>query len=149
MTPRAALDFVRRHGVALESATGLEPSLAAKVAGGPVAGHWWAHLRGREFYRLTRRLHESRPVLVCTLAGGRITYIHARLWPAFVRLATRFPCGALDRVREVHTTAGRHRREVIPFPQWVPRPVRERASGMPLADAEAEIRVWLRRYGVG
>jgi len=147
MTPRQALAFVRYHGVVLESARGLEPSLAARVAGEPIKGSWWAHPLCHEIYACTDKMRDSSAVLTCTLAK-RLTYVHRRLWPAFVRLADRFPTGALDRVVEIHTPSGRHRRQDVEFPQWVPADVMARAMSMSEEAAAAEIATWLERYGV-
>jgi hypothetical protein len=147
MTPRTAIAFIRRHGVVLEAAKGLEPSLAAEAAGAPIKGSWWAHPQGHEIFVLLQKIHDSSAVLVCTLAGGRITYVHRRLWPAFIRLAARFPTGALDQVREVHTASGRHERRDVAFPDWIPKAVAARARALPAAKARAQIEAWLERYG--
>jgi len=147
MTPAAAMAFIRRHGVVLQAAKGLEPTFAARVAGEPIKGSWWAHPKGHEIFDLVQKIHDSPAVLVCTLAGGRITYVHRRLWPAFIRLAERFPRGALDQVREVHTSSGRHERRDIAFPDWVPKPTLAAARLLPVAKARAQIEVWLQRYG--
>jgi len=146
MTPRRAIEFIRYHGVALESAKGLEPSLAAKVAGGPISGGWWNHPQSHQIYALTQKIRDSKAVLVCTLCSGRITYIHRRLWPAFIRLARHFPPGSLDRVEEVHTASGRHQRRDIPFPDWVPRPILAAAHSLPVSQARAHLQLWLQRY---
>jgi hypothetical protein len=148
MTPRKAITFIRRHGVVLEAAKGLEPSLAATMAGEPITGSWWGHPMGHEIYELTQRVHDSSAVLVCTLAKGRITYVHRRLWPAFVRLAKRFPSGALDKVQEIHTATGRHQREDIEFPDWVPAPTVAAARSLPEKEAISQIDVWLQRYSI-
>ena len=147
MTPRDAIAFIRYYGVVLEAAKGLEPSLADKIAGEAITGSWWSHPKGREIYALTRRIHDSKAVLVCTLAKGRITYIHRRLWPAFVRLSRDFPSGALDKVQEVHTPSGRHQRLEIPFPDWVPEPILACARSLSKGQSRAQIEVWLQRYG--
>ena len=147
MTPRQAMDFVRYHGVVLESAKGLEPSLAERVVGGEIRGGWWSHPRGNEIHELTTKIRNSAPVLVCTLARGRITYVHRRLWTFFIRLSRRFPPTALDMVREVHSDSGRHKRQDIPFPQWVPEHVRDAAKALSRQEATNEIRTWLERYG--
>lgn len=143
------MEFIRRHGVVLQSAKGLEPTLTAYIAGEPVRGSWWGHPAAHRIFDLIQHVHESRAVLVCTLAGGRITCVHRRLWPQFVRLADRFPAGALDRVREVHLSSGRHERRDIAFPEWVPAPVTEAAAALSPADAASKVRVWLQRYGTG
>jgi hypothetical protein len=147
VTPRDAMAFVRRHGVVLEAANGPEPSLAAQIVGEPITGSWWRHPKGHEIYELTQKIRDSKAVLVCTLSRGRITYIHRRLWPAFVRLAGRFPSGALDKVQEVHTASGRHRRQDIGFPDWVPAPTLACAKSLPRSEALGQVQVWLDRYG--
>lgn len=147
MTPHQVMNFIRYHGVVLESAQGLEPSLATRIAGGPIRGSWWGHPAGHEIFRLIQSVHASKAVLVCTLAHGKITYIHRRLWPAFVRLADRFPAQSLDKAIQVHLPSGRHQRQDIPFPDWVPEPVLNSAKRISAQDAAAEIHVWLQRYG--
>lgn len=147
MTPRDAINFIRYHGVVLEGSKGLEPSLAAKVAGEPISGSWWGHPKGHEIYELTEKVRDSQAVLVCTLAGDKITYIHRRLWPAFVRVADEFQPAALNSVQEIHTSSGRHQRHDVPFPQWVPRPILASAKMLSRVEARAQIEVWLQRYG--
>ncbi len=75
------MGFIRYHGDVLEAAKGLEPSLAQRIAGEPIRGSWWGHPKGNEIYQITKTVQNSRAILTCTLAGGRITYIHRRLWP--------------------------------------------------------------------
>ncbi len=148
MTPRQVTDFIRSHGVVLESAHGAEPSLAAYIAGSPIKGNWWSHAKSHEIFRLTQHVRASKAVLVCTLAHGKITYIHRRLWPYFVRIAQQFPAHTLDDVQEVHLPSGRHERQDIPFPDWVPQPIRKTAQGISAEVAARKIRNWLQRYGV-
>jgi len=122
--------------------------MAQQVAGEPIQGSWWGHPKGHAIYALTQKIRDSRSVLVCTLAKGRITYIHRRLWPPFVCLSNQFPEHALDRVKEVHLPTGRHKREDIPFPEWVPVSVYQQAMGLSTERAEQEIEIWMDRYGV-
>src|SRR5437867_2213126 len=115
MTSRAALAFVRRHGVVLEGARGPVPNLAETVAGKPIRGSWWGHPKGHEIFLLTRAVRASRDVLVCRLVGHKVTYVHRRLWPAVVRLARAFPQDDLAALQEIHTPRGRHELRVVPF----------------------------------
>jgi hypothetical protein len=123
MTERQALAFVRKHGVVLMAARGSVPSLAEAIAGGPYRGSWWGHPEGKEMFRLFGKVCDSPDVLVCRLAGGKITFVHKRLWPALVRLSSRFPKRTLAAVREEHTASGAHRSVTTPYPKWVPRSV--------------------------
>jgi hypothetical protein len=103
VTPRAALAFVKQHGIVLESARGPVPNVAERVAGGPIRGSWWSHRAARAIFRVTRGLRASPDVLVCRLLGGKVTYVHRRLWPALVRLAPELRARRLAALREVHT----------------------------------------------
>ena len=138
MTPAEALAFVCAHGLALESGTGPVPSLAAAIAG----GSWWAHARGREIFTVTRAIRNSPDVLVCRLVGGKITYVHRRLWPALVRLSERFPQKHLAQIREVHTASGKHLVEESPFPTWVSREVAAQASDLDEKSALRQLGPW-------
>ena len=148
MTLRQVMDFIRYHGVVLEAAKGAEPCLAQKIAGESIKGSWWTHEKGQEIYKLTRKVRGSNAVLICTLAQGKITYIHRYLWPHFIRLANCFPLHALDKVREVHLTSGRHERQDIQFPDWVSVELKKEAKSISLSEARDVISVWLDRYGV-
>ena len=120
MTHAEAFAFVHTHGVVLESGAGPVPSLAHAIVGSAIRGSWWAHPRSREIFALTRAVRDHPDVLVCRLVGGKITYVHRRLWPALVRLADRFPREHVAQVREEHTASGRHVLKEIAFPRWVP-----------------------------
>ena len=147
MTPRQAVDFVRYHGVVLQSAKGFEPSLTVAIAGSPIRGSRWSHPKSHEIYALLQKIDESKAVLTCTLAKGKITYVHRRIWPAFVRMAEEFPAHALDKAVPVHLPSGRHQRQDVPFLDWVPDMVLAAAKNLSVRDANAEIEVWLQRYG--
>jgi hypothetical protein len=136
MTPKQALAFVERHGVVLQAARGSVPSLAEKIAGEPIRGSWWGHPKGKEIFRLAEAVSESPDVLVCTLVDGKVTYVHRRLWPALVRLASRFPKAQLAKTWNEHTATGAHRSRRVAFPGWVPSEMKEEAARLSVADAE-------------
>jgi hypothetical protein len=137
VTSTAALAFVRRQGIVLESAHGPVPNLAEIVVGARIRGSWWGHARGKEIFWLTRAVRDSKQILVCRLLGGKITYVHRRLWPAVVRLAAAFKRRDLAALREVHTARGEHVVQVVPFPRWVPAAVKRRARELSEAKARA------------
>jgi hypothetical protein len=114
------LTWVREQGVVLQSARGPVPSLAERVAGGPIRGSWWGHPSGPEIYRVLNEVRASPDVVATRLIEGKVTLIHRRLWPALVRVADRFPADRLAAVDEVHTPSGAHRTIAIPFLDWVP-----------------------------
>jgi hypothetical protein len=110
--------------------------------GGPIRGSWWGHPKGHEIFRVTEGVCESPEVLVCKLIDGKVTYIHRRLWPALVKLASRFPKEQLAKVWNEHTPTGAHRSRRIPFPEWVPSEVLTQAQRLSLAEAERILSEW-------
>jgi hypothetical protein len=130
MTPGQALVFVKKNGIVLESARGSVPSLAEMIAGELIRGSWWGHSKANQILFCARAIRESKDVLVCRLMGGKITYVHRRLWPALVRLRDQIGSDRLGAVREIHTAKGRHEVEVTPFPEWVPSKVTREAAGL-------------------
>ena len=142
MTRTQALAFVRKHGVVLEAGRGPVPSFADAVAGSPIRGSWWGHLKGREIFTLTRAIRDSKQVCVCRIVGGKITFVHRRLWPALVCIAPHFPQRQLARVTEVHTASGRHKLLEQAFPEWVPAHVRRQAERLTALKAVAALGKW-------
>ena len=135
--------FVEEHGVVLESGHGPVPSLVEAIAGEAVRGTWWGHPKGRAIFRATRAVRDSADVLVCRLLGGKITYVHRRMWPALVRLADEIGSQRLDAIREEHSQSGAHKLVTIAFPQWVPGEVRKAAEKLSVAEARKQCSDWL------
>jgi hypothetical protein len=135
MTSGQALAFVRKHGVVLMAARGPVPSLAEAIAGAPFRGSWWSHPESRRMFRAFETVRESRHVLTCRLVGGKVTFVHRRLWPALVRLASRLPKSGLAAIHEEHTAQGRHRTRVTPFPRWVPKEISGKARALDESEA--------------
>ena len=143
VSPEKALAFVEVYGVVLQAARSSVPSLAEAVAGERIRGSWWGHLKGREIYRAAEAVCGSPDVLVCKLVEGKITYVHRRLWPALVKLASRFPRGRLAKVWDEHTPGGAHRSRRAAFPGWVPADVARQAKRLSLSEAETILSPWL------
>jgi len=139
MNAKQALAWVKKCGIAVESARASIPSLAQVAAGEPVRGSWWAHPKGNEIFLLSRAIRRSPDVLVCRLVDGKITYVHRRLWPALVSLAGRFFKQRLAAVKETHTPAGKHKLLVTPFPKWVPNEVLRAAQKLTEKEAASQL----------
>lgn len=131
----AALAFVKANGVVLESGRGPVPNLAEAIAGAPIRGSWWPHPMANAIFRCSRAVRDSPDVLVCRLVGGKVTYVHRRLWPALVRLAGRFSADQLAVIDEVHTPSGGHKINVTRFRAWVPQDVAQAAARLTVEDA--------------
>lgn len=61
------LDWLRELGVVMQSARGPVPSLAKRVAGGPIRGSWWDHPSGQEIYRVLNEVRASPDVVALGL----------------------------------------------------------------------------------
>jgi hypothetical protein len=137
MDARGAMAFVKRHGIVLMAARGSVPSLAEAIGGGPFRGSWWSHPKAQQMFRIFNAVSDSSQILVCRLVGGKVTFVHRRLWPALARLSGRLPKRGLAAIREEHTESGRHRVRITPYPRWVPKEVLGKAGKMSLEDALA------------
>jgi hypothetical protein len=134
--------FVERHGIVLQAARGPVPSIAEEIAGGPIRGSWWGHPKGHEIFCVAEAIRESPDVLVCKLVDGKVTFVHRRLWPAIVKLSSRFRKGQLAKVWNEHTPTGAHRSRRMPFPEWVPSEVMRQAERLSIPKAEQILLPW-------
>ena len=130
--------FIRAHGIVLASAKGPVPSVAEAVAGAPIRGSWWSHAKGKAIFAALSAVDEDA-VLCCRLVGGKITFVHRRLWPALVRLSDAIGRDALARVQQEHTSRGKHRNVVTPFEEWVSPTLRKEATKLSEREARAEL----------
>ena len=128
MTPKQAIAFVKANGVVLEAGHATAPNLAEAIAGAPIRGSWWAHSKANTIFLCSRAIRESADVLVCRLVGGKVTYVHRRLWPALVRLAGLCDADRLAAIREVHMPSGKHEMHATVYPGWVPEDVKRAAK---------------------
>jgi hypothetical protein len=80
-------DALRTYGLLLQQDKEL-PSVAGIIAGEPVRGSWWSHPKGRAIFAEVQRLEHRDDVLATRLVSGKVTYVHERLWPAFLAVAT-------------------------------------------------------------
>jgi hypothetical protein len=142
MTADEAISFIKKHGVILASAKGPVPRLTEAIVNEAIKGSWWVHPKSQEIFSVLQAVTHSKEVLVCRLVNGKISFIHRRLWPALVRVATRFPSAQISQVHEEHTASGRHVTREVPFPEWVPPAVMKRAKGMSEKEALDALGTW-------
>jgi hypothetical protein len=135
MTPQEAIAFVKAKGIVLESARGPAPSLAAAIAGEPIRGSWWGHRKAANIFQCSRAIRDSKDVLVCRLLGGKVTYVHRRLWPALARFEKKFDPARLSAIREVHTPQGKHEMTAVAFSRWLPPDVLAAAASLTVGEA--------------
>jgi hypothetical protein len=69
------------HDASVLSATSL-------VAKEPVRGSWWAHPAANEMYRAITEAEDHEDVEMVKLLGGKLTFVHRRLWPSLLAAVT-------------------------------------------------------------
>jgi hypothetical protein len=136
---RAALDFVREHGVVLVSAKGPAPTLTHAIAGETIRGSWWGHPQGKRIFAVLQAACDDPDVVVCRLVDGKLTLVHRRLWPALAALAGEIEPARLARVTQQHAPSGRHVNIETPFAEWLPPGAAAEGQAMRRADAEAAL----------
>lgn len=72
---------VERYGLLLLQDKVL-PSAVGIITGERVAGSWWSHPRAQEIFRRLEELEAAGDVVATKLIGGKVTFVHRRLWPA-------------------------------------------------------------------
>jgi hypothetical protein len=126
---------VRKHGILVESGAKHRPVFTEEIAGESIRGSWWSHAKSHAIFAATRAVRRSPDVLVCRLVSGKVTYVHARLWPALFRLRRELGLDRLAHLKEVHTESGAHRVSTVPFGKWVPEAVQKKGAGLSRAAA--------------
>jgi hypothetical protein len=61
-------------------------SVVALLAGEAPAGSWWSHPLAHAIFRCLESLEDE--AIVCRLVAGKVTYVHRRLAPALLSVAT-------------------------------------------------------------
>jgi hypothetical protein len=64
------------------------PNVVTLVTGQVVAGSWWAHPKAREIFRCLGKIGDSPDAVATKLIGGKVTFVHRRLWVALLAVAT-------------------------------------------------------------
>jgi hypothetical protein len=116
----ATMDWIREHGVVLQSARGPVPNVAQFIAGEPIRGSWWGHPAGKEIYAVLSALDDSPEIVSTRLINAKVTLVHARVWPSIVRVSEHLGVTRLAAIHSEHTASGAHRSFEVDYPGWVP-----------------------------
>jgi len=88
---------LERYGLLLQHDREL-PSVTSIVAGEPIAGSWWGHPLGHAIYDLLGAFEDTTGKLEGKILDGKVTYVQARLWPAFFAVVQHDPGARLARL---------------------------------------------------
>ena len=58
------------------------------MVGEPIKGSWWAHPMSNQIYLLSQQLVHHPEVIFLKLLSGKTSYVHRRLWPELIAVAT-------------------------------------------------------------
>ena len=79
--------ILERYGLILESDLHL-PSVVSTIIGESIHGSWWGHPQGNRIYQTLGILSRRPNLLVTKLLSRKTTFVHRRLWPGFLTIAT-------------------------------------------------------------
>jgi hypothetical protein len=78
---RSARRVIERDGLLLMTDARL-PSLVSHVTGAPPRGSWWGLPEGALIFNVGNALSDDDDIAAAKLVNGKVTFVHARLWPA-------------------------------------------------------------------
>lgn len=81
------LRTLERHGLLLQQDKAL-PSVVGTITGESLSTSWWSHPRAQDIFDCLGALVDRDDVLMTRLVAKKLTYVHAKLWPAFLAVAT-------------------------------------------------------------
>ena len=87
LSHRSLAAAVDEHGLLLLQDKKL-PSAVGIITGERVAGSWWSHPRAHEIFRRLEELETEGDVVATKLIGGKVTFVHRRLWPALAAVGS-------------------------------------------------------------
>jgi len=64
------------------------PNIVTIVIGESLTGSWWAHPLGHEIFRFVNEVADHPDVMTSKLLDGKVTFVHRRLWPALLAVAS-------------------------------------------------------------
>jgi hypothetical protein len=81
------LEELSRLGLLLKQDKEL-PCVVRLVTGAAIRGSWWSHPQAHRIFHELEALAGHPDVLVTKLVAGKDTFVHRRLWPELISIAT-------------------------------------------------------------
>ena len=124
---RKCFDELKRFGLLLLSDPRL-PCITTFVVGKPIRSSWWGHAKGHDIFRVVCRIADHPDVAVTKLIGGKVTFVHRKLWPALLAIGTArepWQMNGLSRkarnLFQIVDREGEVRTDRLPFPRKAKR----------------------------
>lgn len=122
------------------------PSVAGLVAEAPLKGSWWGHPQGHAIFRVARELAAHPDVIAPRLIGGKVTFVHRKLWGALLRVAASRGSWQLQGLSPLaHSLLSNVTRNGVLRTDHLA--ATGRATGKQLGDAARELEMRLLAYG--
>jgi hypothetical protein len=80
-------DEVAKRGLLLQSGREF-PSATTLICGAPISGSWWSHPKSSLIHWVLEELDDHAELTTAKLINGKVTLIHADLWPALVAVGS-------------------------------------------------------------
>jgi hypothetical protein len=64
------------------------PNVVTLLTGETLRSSWWSHAKGGLIFAVVTKLSDHPDVLIAKLLQGKVTFVHRRLWPAFLAVAS-------------------------------------------------------------
>src|SRR5688500_9569792 len=81
------LKELKRHGLLLQQDKTL-PSVVGLITGESLSSSWWSHPKAQQIFACLSKIADREDVLMTRLIAKKVTWVHQRLWPAFLAVAT-------------------------------------------------------------
>lgn len=86
-TASALLTELDRQGLLLLQDARLPDAISA-LTGAKASGSWWSHPESARLFAVLEQFTDHPDVVVAKLVGGKLTFVHRRLWPALLGAAS-------------------------------------------------------------
>lgn len=77
------LQKLQRDGLLLKQDKNL-PNVVSLLTNEVLKISWWSHPKARMIFSVLEEISEHPDVLISKLIGGKVTFVHRRLWPALL-----------------------------------------------------------------
>jgi hypothetical protein len=122
---------LRERGLLLQQDKSIA-SVVGLITGESLSKSWWSHPQSHAIFQCLEKLADDADVLTSRLIAGKVTFVHRRLWPAFLSVAlsnapwqkpkSQEPRELQQRLlvaaKEVHTASGRHELQLQSWNDW-------------------------------
>jgi hypothetical protein len=83
---KIVIESLIQYGLLLQQDKTL-PNVINLVTGESLKSSWWSHPRARTIFETLEELSTHPEVIITKLVGGKVTFVHRKLWPSILTVA--------------------------------------------------------------